>query len=76
MLNLSGREEGRKVPALISTLENFLDTYAIPTKCGHFYENKTPEKFCVKSISCCHGNPIFDAMFSQIWTILILFSVN
>ena len=28
---------GRKVPAPISTFENFLDIEAIPTKCGHFY---------------------------------------
>ena len=32
-----------------------------------------PENFFVKGKSCCHGNQIFDAMFSQIWTFLIFF---
>ena len=28
---------GRKVPAPISTSENFINIRVIPTKCGHFY---------------------------------------
>ena len=33
--------------------------------------NKILEKFCVKGIRCCHGNPVFGAMFTQILTFLI-----
>ena len=24
------------------------------------------EKILIKGVSCCHGNPVFDAMFTQI----------
>ena len=33
-------------------------------------------KFFVKGITCCHGNPIFDAMFSQILTFLFFLLIN
>ena len=61
--------------------DNFVDIIeVISTKCGDFYqtllETKILEKFCVKGITCCHGKPIFDAIFTQILTILISFSIN
>ena len=31
-------------------------------------ENKFLEKFRVKGIACCQGNPVFDAMLTQIVT--------
>ena len=31
------RQGERKVPAPISTIENFHNMKVIPTKCGHFY---------------------------------------
>ena len=33
-------------------------------------------KICVKGIIRSHGNHIFDAMFTQILTFLIFFSIN
>ena len=33
-----------------------------------YWENKILEKFCVKGITCCHGNRVFDTMFTQILT--------
>ena len=63
---------GRKVPVQISTYENFLNIKVIPTKCDHFYQNllgnKILKKFCVNDITCCHGNAVFDAMFTKILT--------
>ena len=63
---------GGGVLALISTFENFLAIEAIPTKLYHFHynllENRIPENVFVKGISCCHGNQISDAMFSQVLT--------
>ena len=68
------------MPAAISTSENFLNIEVIPTKCGHFYynllENKTLEKICINSIACCQGNAVFDAMFIEILTFLVFFSIN
>ena len=58
---------GRKIPAPISTFENFLDIYAIPSKCALFYlnllDNKILEKGCVKGNT---WQPVFDAIFTQI----------
>ena len=34
------------------------------------------EKFCIKGISCYHGNPIFDVMFNQILAFLEFVSIN
>ena len=36
-------------------------------------ENKILEKIFVKGITCCYGNLIFDAMFSQILTFKYFF---
>ena len=34
------------------------------------------EKFGVKGITCCHGSPVSDAMFSKVLTFYIIFSFN
>ena len=60
-------EGGGRVPALISTFENFANftkIYWITQFCKFFF---------VKGITCCQGNAIFDAMFSQILTFLYFF---
>ena len=44
--------------------KQYLRNFATFTKMG--MQNKIPEKYFVKGITCCHGNPIFDAMFIQI----------
>ena len=33
-------------------------------------------KIFVQVMACCHGNPIFKAMFSQILTFLMFYSFN
>ena len=60
----------RKVPALISTIENFLDIHGKATKSGDFSPNSSKKKiveiFCVNDITGCHGNTIFNVMFGEI----------
>ena len=55
-------------PDFIAALENFLDIYYIG--------EQTLEKIYVKVITCCHANPVFDTMFNQILTLLVIFSIN
>ena len=69
--------------------QTFMTTYSIEalavicnhaTKRGHFYqnllENKILQKFYIKGVTCCHGNHVFDTMFTQILTFSIFFSIN
>ena len=55
------------MPALISTFKNFLAIYyeTLPLLLKCIGEKDSVTIFFVKGITCCHGNPIFDAMFSQ-----------
>ena len=41
-----------------------------------FIGEQKPGKFFVKDVKCCHGNQIFDAIFSQILTFSYFFSFN
>ena len=47
-------------------LKQYLPNVATFTKM--FWGTRFWKKFCVKGITCCHGNHIFDAMFTQILT--------
>ena len=58
------------MPALISTIENFLDIHGKATKSDDFSSNvlekKVMEKLFVNCIIGCHGNTLFDAIFGEI----------
>ena len=45
----------------------------VATFTENLLENKILEKFCVNGITCCHGNRVFDAMFTQILIFLNIF---
>ena len=56
---------------LLQMDQNFLTLFGLGgggSVCANFYFRELPEKFGVKAITCCHGYPVFDAMFSQILT--------
>ena len=65
------------MPARISTsrtsllFKQNLRNFATFTKI--YWKTRFRKKVFVKGITCCHGNPFFDAMFSQILTFLIFF---
>ena len=65
-----GKGGRRKVPTLISTIENFLDIQDKATKSGDFssnlLENRIMEKRLANGIVGCLGNTVFDAMFGAI----------
>ena len=42
------------------------NTYQMWQLLLNLLENKILQKFCVKGITCCHGNRVFDTMLTQI----------
>ena len=53
------------------------NTYQIlPLLLNFIREQDFVKKVFVKGITCCHGNPIFEALFSQNLTFLIFLSFN
>ena len=65
--------ERGEVPTPISTFENFLhilisNTYQMWPLLLKFIGEQDFGKILVKGITCCHGSPVFDAMFTQILT--------
>ena len=41
-----------------------------------FIAEQDSGKICIKGITCFHGNPVFNAMFTWILTFLVFVSVN
>ena len=41
-----------------------------------FIGEQDSEKIYIYGITCCHGNAVFDAVFTQILTFLVFFSIN
>ena len=41
-----------------------------------FTGEQDSEKIYINGSTCCHGNAVFDAMFTQILTFLVFFSIN
>ena len=68
------------MPAPISTFENFLNIKVILIKCGHVYYsllgNENLKKIYIDGITCCHGNTVSDAMFTQVLIFVVFFSIN
>ena len=64
------------MPALISTIENFLDIHEKATTSGDFSPNKVMAKKIVNGIIGCHGNRVFDAIFGEILHFQGFFSIT